>query len=583
MSTVPIIRGGNPLYDRYYIDDIPVDFPYHYVGSIVPLFSSINENIIDKASVIKGTAPLNYDDTLGNIIHIKTKDPDEAGVHGKIQLDPVVPVLPSVYVTAVPLEDLSVTFAGRRSYADLVTDLDDVEVSFQDHYLKVSYNLFDNHRIYFISFGVDDYQAYKNFSARNTYTVWALKWEYLITKKYFLKTIISRYSTEQYFENTNIYQGMAGAYLKFNPLQYRIYQEFNAVVKNFYLKTGYEFLLHDNGVEGNITLSDLPDLDLLDNTGNSLTVRYPVEGKTISLFSEMGADFDPFWANLGVKFKYYGPLSNSSFSMRAMCGVNINNKNTVYGGGGLYHAHPDVYYYLGETEPGFNDSKAYNAVLGYKSEFLPNLTGQLELYYSSYKDLASVNIGMINNSEYKKITQFNPFSGEKEGTSYGAELSVKGNIKDFYGWVSYAFSVSKRSNDDNNLEDFYSDFDQTHLFKIAAAAKFGNWTPSVLLHLYSSLPYTPVTGATQNGSSYSPTYGDYNSERFPLHFRIDAKVTYTTEGNSRFYVEVWNVLYTQSNYLYQDFNSGSPYSNENPENKADLLPIFVWIGMELCF
>ncbi|MCP4132850.1 MAG: TonB-dependent receptor, partial [bacterium] len=37
LSTVPIIRGGNPLYDRYYIDDIPVDFPYHYVGSIVPL------------------------------------------------------------------------------------------------------------------------------------------------------------------------------------------------------------------------------------------------------------------------------------------------------------------------------------------------------------------------------------------------------------------------------------------------------------------------------------------------------------------------------------------------------------------
>ena len=145
LGSVPIIRGMNPIYDKTYIDDIPVDYPYHYITPIIPLLSSISGTIIDNVQIIKGPYPMTYDDSIGSIIQVKTKEVEKPGVHGSIILDPLIPLFPTIYCEAAPIADFSLMFAGRRTYLDWGADALEVDTDneyyFQDYYLKLKYNL----------------------------------------------------------------------------------------------------------------------------------------------------------------------------------------------------------------------------------------------------------------------------------------------------------------------------------------------------------------------------------------------------------------------------------------------------------
>lgn len=580
-ASVPIIRGGNPLYDKYYLDDIALDYPYHFVASIIPLFSSINQEIISEVSVIKSLSPMYYDDNLGNVVQIKTKEVEEAGFHGKVSIDPI---LPTVYATIVPRPEMSIMCAGRRSTIDLLTDFEEKSGYFQDYYAKINYHLYENHKISFITFGANDSLDYEELKSKSSHHVEAVKWEFLLNRKTFLKTILTRYGIDNSIkdDDVNTSTGESGVSLQYNPLQYKIFQMLNYTQKKFYTKTGYEIVRHKNGVESNIDLSDLPDNEIFDQFSDSSIIDSEIEGTSYSVFSENGYEFKNMWINLGARYKYYGPENNNSLSMRALYGIYINSNNVLYFGTGVYHAHADVYYYIGETETDFKDSQAYNSNMGLKSRLNKNIFSQIEIYYSKYKNLTVANTNIIDVSDYKRLTQLHPYANETEGNTYGLEMFIKGSYKKYYGWISYAYSVSKRSNDQNNIDDFYSDFDQRHILRIACAAKYGKWIPALIWHYYSSLPYTSIDSATYNNDEYNANYGEYNSSRFAMNHRLDFKITYNYTENFKFFAEVWNIYLNRKNNVYQSFDQDEPYSDENPESVSDI-PIFVWMGMELCF
>ena len=83
LATVPIIRGTNPLFNRYYVDDIPVDNPYHYFGALIPIASALHEEAIERVDVIKGNAQASCTNSLGNVISIRSAEPAGEQAQGK--------------------------------------------------------------------------------------------------------------------------------------------------------------------------------------------------------------------------------------------------------------------------------------------------------------------------------------------------------------------------------------------------------------------------------------------------------------------------------------------------------------------
>ncbi len=600
MGSVPVIRGLNPIYDKTYIDDIPVDYPYHYFPPIVPFLSSINETIIDKATLHKSPYPMTYDDSIGSIIQVKTREVQQPGVHGKIILNPVLPVFPTIYCEAAPTADFSLLFAGRRTYIDWGADAADIDRSttfyFQDHYLKLKYNLTSRHRFYLTMLGSDDYISLKKIDARSEYNVESLKWQYLISRKIFLETSFLRNRINHYMSDKKVNGWENPVYISYTPTYYKAAQTLTADFYVFDTKTGYEYIRHKDGVSGNINISDFTDYDIADQTGRSATAAFPIKGNTFSVFNETGVDLYPVHLNLGARYKHYGPLSSNSFSYRGMASYIVKSQRLkFYGGGGSYHAQPDMYYYLGNFSGNLKESNSYTGVLGFEKSLTDKITGQIETYYAKYNNLFSGVLGKAASTQLQKLSQINPYSKDTSGSAFGAECFIKGKLGPVYGWTSYSLSRSRMS---DGTDEYFSDYDQTHLFKISVLTHLGRWTPSAVWHYSTSMPYTPITGSTLDTSGgygvYVPQYGSYNSKRYPSHHKLDVKLTYT-RGNARFYVEAWNFYYikgydrdenkfkTNRSYLFPVFHNSQPYSSSNPEKQSDLPDAFLWAGIEICF
>lgn len=579
LATVPIIRGTNPLYNKYYIDDIPVDYPFHYMAAFLPLFSGLNEESVDEIELIKGNSPSWTGDNLGNVINIRTKTADQDGVHAKLILDPVLPLIPTFAFTVAPYKDISMIGSVRRSDIDWLIDTDKSALYFQDYFIKIEYNLFNSHRFTLLAHGSNDEMDYRKYKARSGYSMYGLKWEYLINRYFFLKTIISRYEMEQYMNNVQVYTDKEGAFMRIYPRQDRVFQALSFTVKNFYIKTGYEYIKHKNGCEANISLDDFANIDFLNQTSTELTLFFPVEGNTHSLFMQTGFNNSIGWINLGIRNEKYGPLDNKSNSYSVDTGINIKNDTSIYLKQSVNYAHPDVYYHINPLDQDFDDAKATNWSIGTSYRIVKTIFFNGEIFYSRYENLNPDNIYNVNDEFYKKFAQLHPFSDEKKGKTYGGELYVKWFWKSLSGRTSYTYSVSKRKNE--NINDFYSDFDQTHLFRFLISWKWDRWIYSSIWHMYSSLPYTPITGSSSSDGDYTANYGKRNSKRFNMHSRLDLKASYTWKDGKRFYIEAWNVLLNKNNTIFERFDDDKPFSSSNPSEIHDLT-FFIWAGFEVC-
>ena len=475
---------------------------------------------------------------------------------------------------------------GARTYVDTAYKAVQIESSntyyFQDYYIKLRYNYLKNHRFYVTSMGSDDYVSVKKYSAKTEYHIEELKWDYLISRKFFLESSFIRNRINHSFTDKDITGSENPVLFDYSPLTYTLKQTLTSDISVFDNKTGYEFIIHRDGVSGNIDFSKLVDYNISKLDGGSY-VTVPVEGKTLSLFNETGVDLKPVHLNFGVRYKHYGPLSSNSVSYRGMASYTMQSHGIkIYGGGGENHAQPDMYYYLGNNTLSLEECRSYNLVLGLEKSLTGELTGQVETYYAKYRNLFSLNSGKDVSPMLQKLAQINPYSKDERGSAVGAEWFIKGRVGTVYGWTSYSLSRSRMSDGE---KDYYSSYDQTHIFKIALLTHKDGWTPSIVWSWSSSMPYTPVAGVLADGSA---DYGTHNSKRYGAYHKLDFKLSYTKD-NIRYYGEIWNVYYikgydpyenevtTNRSYIYQISD------NNSVKNQADVPGAFFWLGMEICF
>jgi hypothetical protein len=233
--------------------------------------------------------------------------------------------------------------------------------------------------------------------------------------------------------------------------------------------------------------------------------------------------------------------------------------------------------------PDLKQPDALHYVVGFEHEIDDSLSTKVEAYYKDIDNLVAANT--------KSDTP--PYLNNANGTAYGLELLINKNLTDkWYGWLSVAYSKTKRENEDTGQSIDY-ELDRPWVVNLVANYQKNEKTSYGFKWRYQSGSLiTPITGATpyaQDGTElpantdpdvayiYDPTEGKPNSQRLSAYHRLDFRLDHELSERSTLYFEIIN--------LYNRANVSDVSYNKDYTEKEDVtsLPIIFSVGAKLVF
>jgi len=335
------------------------------------------------------------------------------------------------------------------------------------------------------------------------------------------------------------------------------------------INTGVEYEYSGYNINGivpqfqyNLALN-APSTDL-DTSANTGRIGAYVEGQ-IRLTSDL-------FIIPGIRSDYQSLSEKVSFDPRFSFGFLLAKNQTVRGAVGIYHQYPGLSEYYSSDDNNLEPEEAIHYILGYEFNKEGNIVFRVEGYYKDYSNLV-----------LRNVTDFF-YGSEGKGFAKGVDMFFKTKISNkFTGWISYAYSDSKRE----QYDAAYiapSNFDITNNLSVVGSY---NLTDKIVLGMSYKLstgrPYTPVTGSNFNSNMnvYVPVYGDVNSGRFPTYNRLDMNAQYIFSMFGKFAVGVLavNNIFNQNN-LY-DYTYNTDYSTQVPIYTNNKRSLYLGLGLQL--
>ena len=575
------IRGGSDEDNLYYFDRVPVGYPYHFGG----LVSSLSSEIIDRIDVYAGGYGAEFGVDSQAVIDIYSQTSSPETLRGKFNLN----LLYSEGLLQGKIGDKGYWYAaGRRSYIDLfigslsfATGAITAFPRFWDYQLKAGYDLSEKHQLFFNLFASGDKFAVK-LDGEN------------VDEDFRGDT-----SFESGFEGAGIHLRSSltdrlTSYLSFTRSNFLFDVNFGPLISlnidapNYTLREDLTYELNEKnrletglivGVEpGDVsgTFTRIPDegeveYDIRFEEKN--TIDETVRGQRIESYLQNRYNLLPFISVVyGLRVDYFNRIDELTIQPRGSLRIELPNSSELQFAYGIYNQTP-IPAQLSDSvgNPNLKSSQASHYILELKREISPVTEIKLAAYY---KDL----VNLVTSDD------INVFLNQGEGYAQGTEIFLRHRSGDkFFGWVSYAYALSKRRDRDGEPYRYYS-FDQTHVATIAASYSLTpTWEFGAKWQYRTGNPYTPVEGANRvpdprlNGKwIYIPIYGETNSDRLPPYHRLDLRVSKTFRFNSwgfGIFLELLNA-YNRKNLL--DYQYEEDYSDKNAINQ---LPIIPYLGI----
>ena len=594
-----LVRGNGPNDNQYYVDNIPIGYPYHF-----GIASTLDSNLIKDADFYSGGYGAQFPNSLGGLVDLTQRDPrsDRWGFRADVNL-----FLSEVEVEGPITSNSSLAIAGRRSYLDLFINSfsgssgNFVVPDFADYQIKYSYNPSSTVHWSFVAVGsADSFDGNISSSAPLVVNDPAL------------------------IGNFNFLNGYNDQGINFND----ILDGQNKIANTFYHTNSYlnfdlgSGLFFDNSIEDfgdkvSLVHDFDPDTSLegglqYDHIINSLNAYYPTyldengrPNSTVNLttaakiYAQGTASSDDASAYVDQKFKtlekkleltvgvradYVDSDSTVFITPRLAAAYDLTAVTTLKFSYGLYNESPDRILggpYLDPNlgNPNLAPEQSVATVLGV--EQLLNDSGLLFRVEGYEKDFSSLIV--VNPVSTSGMTYLNT------GTGYarGLEFFLRQPPTDrFFGWISYALSTSQRQ--DGPGESAYPyEYDEPNVLTMVGTYKLNpGWDVGFKVLYTTGAPYTPVVSASptvvsSNGQPttiYSAQYGPNDSARLPDYFRIDLSTSIKTVYNTwewRLYLDMSNVLGTPNVLGY---SYSADYSQKTAENDLPFLP---YLGVEV--
>ncbi|MYA55541.1 TonB-dependent receptor [Candidatus Poribacteria bacterium] len=574
------IRGGSDEDNLYYFDRVPVGYPYHFGG----LVSSLSSEIIDRIDVYAGGYGAEYGVDSQAVIDIYSQDSSPADLRGKFNLN----LLFSEGLLQGRFGEKGYWYAaGRRSYIDLFIGSLSFETGaitafprFWDYQLKTGYDFNDKHQFFFNLFASGDRFALKldgenvdedfqgNTSFESGFEGGGIHLRSFLTERLtsYLSLTRSKFLFDVNFGASLSLEIDAPDYV----LREDIIYELNAKHR---LESGLILGFEPGQVSGTFTrIPDEGEADYDIRFEEKVDLDEYVRGYRAEAYLQDRYTVLPFLSVVfGVRFDYFNRINQLSIQPRGSVLVELPNRSEFQFAYGIYNQTP-IPPQLSSSigNPALKSSQASHYILELKRQISQDTEIKMAAYYKNLADLVTAD---------EEAAYLNQGAGYAQGT----EIFLRHRRGDrFFGWVSYAYALSKRRDRPDEPYRLYS-FDQTHVATLAASYNLtSTWEIGAKWQYRTGNPYTPVEDATlqfdpRNGEPiYVPIYAETNSDRLPPYHRLDLRVSKTYQfGNWKLgaFLELLNA-YNRKNLL--DYSYSENYTEREDVNQ---LPIIPYLGI----
>ncbi len=520
------VRGGEPGENAVLLDGVMIYNPYH---------SSINSGIFN-TQIIKSTDLLTggfgaeYGGRNSSVMYISTKDGNSSELHGEIE--------PSTFHSKVFLEfpvgeKGSAMLAGRYFYDIVSQFIMQSRCYFYDFNVSYTYRMNPRNRISLKYFQSRD-RMDRNFNTFYKYVgnmmdvdfyddvnlkrenKWVNRAATLIHKWILTPRIYIR--TQAYYSAHNSENYSA------TDFRFQVENE-DMDTLNFQLKASSDFTNRISDLSAkslvNIRLVNFSTVRLgvefnryyFENSAQINEIdqgnlkRTPVQW---SFFAEDKLQAGPLIVRPGIRFTkydrnkwYYEPRINAvvllpaEFRLKAAWGTYYQyvvsmNTNEVE-----MNQSVDYYFPLNLYKP----SKSIHYIAGLEKRLNPRSVLSLDVYY---KDMERVYTFDINQTENKVLTLSDKLQ-QGRGEAYGAELMLRGAIKNLSGWFSYSLAWANRQYSQlNNGVEYPYDYNRRHTVKLVANYAITKTFEYNVSFTYLSGTYSSIEQITQNYFYYDP-------------------------------------------------------------------------------
>ena len=588
-----IVRGGSPIENAFYIDNIEIPNINHYPtqGSSGGPIGLINVDFIKDATFSTGGFSSEYGDKLSSVMEIAFRDGNRDEFDAQLDFN-----FAGIGATAEgPLFNHRASYmvSARKSYLDLLVDAIGTGVAprYSDYQGKFSCDISPSNKIELLEvLGLDYIKFDKDQSEEDGNIVYGsseirenavgINWQHLWGKNGYSNLSISNmytwYKDHNYETSTDnlLSSGTSeenSFYLR-NTNHWRINKthrvEFGFEAKYLSIDNNH-FLAEYTDVLGD-TIPEARQNDLLDGSKAAAFVNY-----NLALSNRLST-------NLGVRADYFSINGNSHISPRFSITYRINDKVTLSGSTGIYYQYlpMSVLAYPADNRD-LKDPKAYHYILGLTYMVTENTRLTVEAYDKQYRhfpmDPSQPSLFIADEIFYRYGFFFPHENLQSVGKAeaYGIEAYIQKKMAvNFYGLIGGSYCKSRYLGLDNVWRDRV--FDNRVMFSAEGGYKPNNrWEYSVRWIFAGGAPFTPldeVASANLNRGVFDANR--INDSRYPayhsLNIRCDRRFNFKG-SNIIVYLSVWNA--------YNRQNVASYYWNET-DRKPDVsyqwssLPVF---------
>lgn len=579
LSGMLFIRGGGPEDNRFYLDRMPLAYPYHFEG----ITSTLSSEIIGKVDVHAGGFGAEFGNAQA-VIDIATRKRDDLPLAFTFNVNLL---LSEWYLGTAPSERSLFYFAGRRTYADLIVprlvQLDRVTAfpRFWDYQTGWHYDLSENHRFRFHAIGSRDLLRFllRNEDVSNNpkfageaYWSNSFHGQGATLESHFGEhlAVTTHFSRIEYATNLGFGKGF---YLRLRPISWVWREDVRAAVHPKHtLELGTEIISQPVSISANFfrlpsqeehttgTFDGYNDDAIQTQSNQHLLYTSAYLQDRIAL--NKGVNL-----SLGGRLISFNKTRETRFDPRISLSWEPQENSKIRIAWGVYSQTPEPR----TLNPDFGNPQL-------KSFYAHHTLFELEKGLSDALNLQMV----FYRKDFHNLVTEDPvqvYKNQGTGFAQGVEMGLRFSPSErFFGWLSYTYSISKRRFRPNEPEYLYA-YDQTHVTTVTASYQPNpKWELGAKWQYLTGMPFTPITGGyptyRSDGSfrDYKPIYGAFNSERYPPFHRLDVHLarTFPLGGNElQVYLEVLNA-YNRKNVLNPSYSED--YSERTWVYQLPLVP-----------